>query len=157
MGLDMYLIAEKYIGSWRHSDSEEKVRAALAIKAAGFPEDALSKDSPSIDVRVTIGYWRKANAIHRWFVENIQDGHDNCQSAYVDPDALQELRGVCQAVLEDHSRASEELPAQAGFFFGETEYNEWYFKDLEATIEIIDKALRLSDEVGCELYYRASW
>lgn len=27
-----------------------------------------------------VGYWRKANAIHAWFVKNVQGGVDNCQS-----------------------------------------------------------------------------
>ena len=27
---------------------------------------------------VEIGYWRKSNQIHKWFVDNIQEGVDNC-------------------------------------------------------------------------------
>ena len=26
-----------------------------------------------------VAYWRKANAIHRWFINNIADGVDNCE------------------------------------------------------------------------------
>ena len=25
-----------------------------------------------------VGYWRKANQIHKWFVDNVQDGVDDC-------------------------------------------------------------------------------
>ena len=25
-----------------------------------------------------VGYWRKANAIHGWFVRNVQNGKDDC-------------------------------------------------------------------------------
>ena len=37
------------------------------------------------------GYWRKANHIHQWFVENIQDGNDDCREYYVPRERLKEL------------------------------------------------------------------
>ena len=39
---------------------------------------------------------------------------------------------TCKAVLEDHSKAEELLPTRAGFFFGSTEYDDWYFGDVES-------------------------
>ena len=44
-------------------------------------------------------YWRKANQIHRWFVENVQDGIDECQESDVSLGQLIELRDACKKVL----------------------------------------------------------
>lgn len=47
-----------------------------------------------------VGYWRKANAIHRWFVENIQDGEDDCDyHREVTAEDLEELRDLCIEVV----------------------------------------------------------
>ena len=89
---------------------------------------------------IEIGYWRKANAIHKWFVDNCQDCVDNCAIYYVDPKKLEELREICKEVLKDSSKASELLQTKSGFFLGSTEYDEWYFDDLKETIQIIDWA-----------------
>lgn len=101
-----------------------------------------------------IGYWRKANAIHRWFVENVQDGQDNCEQAFVSTSQLAALLDLVNAVLKDHSLAPKLLPTQEGFFFGSTEYDEYYFKDLEATRTIIENALKEKD---ADIRYQSSW
>ena len=101
-----------------------------------------------------IGYWRKANAIHRWFVENCQDGIDNCATYYVDEKDLRELRELCKMVLRRKNKASEILPTQEGFFFGVTDYDEMYFYDIEETIEICDWALSQDFDY---LEYHSSW
>jgi hypothetical protein len=48
---------------------------------------------------MTVAYWRKANQIHNWFVENVQDGNDDCKDYYVSRKQLEELRDTCKAVL----------------------------------------------------------
>lgn len=45
-------------------------------------------------------YWRKCNAIHRWFVENTQYGRDECQPSVVTPRQLRVLQQICKEVLE---------------------------------------------------------
>lgn len=118
--------------------------------------DFMDKELPSIQCQVKIGYWRKANAVHDWFVQNCQDGNDDCREAYVSTEQLEELRKVCQMVLDNHALASEYLPTTSGFFFGSTEYDEWYFQDLQSTVEIIDNALsNIGDEWSFS--YQSSW
>lgn len=48
-----------------------------------------------------VAYWRKANAIHKWFVDNVQDGKDDCREYDVDLDNLEELRGTCVRLLTE--------------------------------------------------------
>lgn len=78
MGLDMYLTKKIYIGG---NYEWNKVEGIVDIKKDNkqIPID-LSKVT-YIDEQVA--YWRKANAIHKWFVDNVQEGNDNCQSYYV--------------------------------------------------------------------------
>jgi hypothetical protein len=147
MGLDMYLYASKYVSGWefRRDSNYAKLVEMFGIEP--------TKDSPSFDVSITIGYWRKANAIHHWFVDNVQNGVDDCRRAYVSRDILAELRTLCQRVIDDPEQAGEVLPTQSGFFFGGTEYDEHYMDDLRDTIRIIDQCLTYD----CDLYYQSSW
>ena len=105
-----------------------------------------------------VGYWRKANAIHKWFVDNIQDGEDDCRyHREVTKEDLEELRDICHEVLCNPDVAEERLPTQDGFFFGGTDYDEWYIDNLKTTIEIVDKVLATTDFDKEMIYYRSSW
>lgn len=113
---------------------------------------------PYQSVIESIGYWRKANEIHGWFVENVQDGVDDCEfHNEVTKEDLEELRDVCQDVLDDISRAESLLPTRSGFFFGGTEYDEWYVDDLKRTIDIVNKALETTDFEKQMIFYVSSW
>ena len=101
-----------------------------------------------------IGYWRKANAIHRWFVQNVQDGEDDCKEYYVQREQIKELLQIVKQVLTDNSKAEELLPTQKGLFFGSSDYDPWYFEDLEDTKIILEDALL---ETAGDIYYSSSW
>lgn len=107
-----------------------------------------------ISIQVEVGYWRKANAIHQWFIDNVQQGVDNCATYAVGKEELEELKSLCEEVINKPEIANEKLPTQSGFFFGSTEYDEFYFNDLQDTIEIIDKCLALDYDY---FEYCSSW
>lgn len=46
-----------------------------------------------------VGYWRKANHIHKWFVDNVQDGEDDCKEYRVSIEQLHKLRDICFDIL----------------------------------------------------------
>jgi hypothetical protein len=155
MGLDMYLKGKRYLASYDDKDKEvaesvQKLFPELAGREGTFGGPCIQQ------IEASVGYWRKANAIHKWFVDNVQDGEDKCRPHSVARDQLVALRDTCQQVLANKKLAGELLPAQEGFFFGGTDYDEWYFKDLERTVEIIDSALTL-DEGQWDFEYRSSW
>ena len=100
-------------------------------------------------------YWRKANAIHHYIVENHAGGVDECQVIELSRDDLEELRNRCTDVLSDRSLAPELLPTSPGFFFGDLEYNEWYFNTLERTEQ--ELTALLSDKSWDFMLYQASW
>lgn len=155
MGLDMYLKGKRYLSSYFNEGDNEKAAKIAEL----FPELANREGrfdgSVVKEVMIEAGYWRKANAIHQWFVQNCQEGEDDCGSYYVGREQLAELRDLCRKILADRSQAAELLPPQSGFFFGSTDIDDWYFKDLEQTVRIIDDALELPD--GWEFEYQSSW
>ena len=101
------------------------------------------------------GYWRKANQIHGWFVKNVQDGIDECQTVEVSREKLKNLKETCEKVVADLTLAENLLPRTQGFFFGNYDYNEWYVEVLLKTIEICDKALKEPEHV--KFFYHSSW
>ena len=105
-----------------------------------------------------VGYWRKANAIHLWFVENVQDGEDDCcYHREVTKADLEELADICHEVLCNPDLAECRLPTTSGFFFGGTEYDEWYMHDIRNTMEMIEDVLKTTDFEKEMLYYVSSW
>ena len=153
MGLDMYLKASLYVSGWEHnSDEARKLYHQVAEVTKLTPY--LTSHSPSIDLKATVGYWRKANAIHAWFVKNVQEGVDECEETYVTREHLKKLRDVCQRVLTNPKLTSE-LPTLDGFFFGSTGYDDDYMQDLKDTVEITTKCLDMDEQFS--FYYRSSW
>lgn len=91
----------------------------------------------------------------------VQDGEDDCEKYEVTKSNLLDLKAVCEEVLslkgKDEGKIEEILPTTSGFFFGGTEYDEYYFSDVEATIEIINKVLETTDFEKELVVYQSSW
>ena len=151
MGLDMFIWGKQRL--WGISDESEELQDNVS---AMFPELGDAKVNV---VEAEVAYWRKANAIHDWFVKNVQNGKDECQETYLEKAHLESLLSVVNEVLQDTSKAPKLLPTANGFFFGSTEYNEWYFRDLEYTKETIGKLLERwdTDYRNWDFYYQSSW
>jgi hypothetical protein len=156
MGLDMYLYARQFVSlsSWAGEKESSKVKeVANMMNGNNF----LMEDSLQFaEIKLQVAYWRKANAIHKYFVDQCANGKDECQDTYVEREQLQDLLNRCKTILEDHSKAGELLPTRSGFFFGSTDYDEWYFYDLEQTVPVLEKILKESPR-DWEFEYQASW
>jgi len=150
----MYLHATRYESNYKFQiaeNGENETFKTILQTVGGY----VSPEVPSVEVSLTIGYWRKVNAIHNWFINELADGKDECQRIYADRSELERLSETCKAVLADNSLAEKLLPTGAGFFFGGTEYDEWYFEGLKNTVAQIKEALALGSNWG--FYYQASW
>ena len=119
MGLDMYLTKEIYIGA---EYAHRKVTGVVDIQINGEPVNIQFNKIQSIIE--SVGYWRKANAIHKWFVDNVQEGEDDCKTYWVSCGHLTKLLQDVTKVLDNHQLAKEILPAESGFFFGPTDYDD---------------------------------
>ena len=102
-----------------------------------------------------IHYWRKANQIHNWFVNNLPEGVENCYPNHVERCNLEQLLQECKRVLENKELAPKVLPTAEGFFFGSTEYDDYYFKVLEGTVNMLENIL--SEGPDCVFQYHPWW
>jgi hypothetical protein len=163
MGLDQYLSVKRYVSknlfdpAHRTSQPNEKYNEVLVASGLASYDGT---DWCGANVEVVAIYWRKANAIHQWFVDNCADGADNCKPVTLYLDSLEELLRVCKETKAEPHKASELLPTSDGFFFGSTDYDDWYWEDLDRTIveltALIDK-LKEESLATYELIYFASW
>jgi hypothetical protein len=185
MGLDHGLRKHHYVKNWDHMKLEE--RHEITVLRGGKPSARIQTDRiESIDEEVIT--WRKSNQIHRWFVENVQDGNDDCHDYYVSRDQIKQLLENCRKVIEaselvpgqvsngytynesgekvyfqeagqiinNPSVAEELLPTQEGFFFGSTDYDQWYFEDLKETVTVLKEELAKGN-AGDHYEYWSSW
>lgn len=137
-----------------------------------------------------VAYWRKSNAIHKWFVDHVQGGKDDCEyHDEVTKELLEDLVSICKEICEKAVLAKgkitngyrigenlekipiyvdglkvinpevceELLPTQDGFFFGGTEYSEYYMRDIRETYETLTKVLEETDFEKQMLFYCSSW
>jgi len=180
MGLDMYLSKKTYVKQWSHIEPEKQFE--VEVKRGGEPYTDIKSERVSY-VTEGVGYWRKFNALHYWFVENCQDGVDDGKEHYVTMNQMKELLDTLNEVknLLDKSklvskvltdRVGKEitvecyecenevrniLPPMEGFFFGGTEINQYYKDSIDISIEIVQELINESDKYSCEFHYHASW
>ena len=57
-------------------------------------------------------------------------------------------------VLKDKNNAKKLLPTTSGFFFGGTDYDEYYFDECKRTVKLFEDLLK---EKGGDYYYSSSW
>lgn len=164
MWLDMYVNKKYYFSEYFKSKVAEDVLWDKVLnKLVKEWFNALVKRSMD---------WRKANWIHWFFVDKLQDGYDDCWEYYFDLTVLEDLKKRIEMVLKAYKKwtkewidvAKDQLPTKEGFFFWGTEYVENYDEDgkdpyyittLKETKEWIDKELK-EDDWG-EYYYTSSW
>lgn len=175
MGLDMYLYAKKYVSGIDYTrnaqgeyDRWENTDLDTVASAVGLERKDLDEDMPSATVSVKVAQWRKANQVHSWFVDNVQDGDDNCREHCVSRDELDDLRELCRQVLDMRDRqeanpdealptADDILPVREGFFFGNYEYDEYYYEQVQYTYDTLDRLLTNDKFKDFDFAYDSSW
>jgi hypothetical protein len=196
MGLDMYLrarnkkteklIPKKYLEYRELKDEEQFIEEQgkdkvfdLIMRNCLFPVQCTYSKYVYLSTHLELGYWRKANAIHKWFVDNVQDGVDDCDEYVVSKAQLSQLRDLCKEVIEslenspthmvqgrdgvysieefiNISTAKKLLPTTDGFFFGDSHYTKYYLEDLRETVRICDKVMYQVDD-NWDITYHSSW
>jgi hypothetical protein len=178
MGLDMYILLYNKVEGWTEKEYNEISNLVCRLDINQYDNDPLKVNLSSLSIDKTgvenlsvhkrgecvhwfdvcqqVGYWRKSNHIHRWFVKNVQKGVDDCGYYFISMDQLSKLLDICERVLDNFIDAPKLLPNQSGFFFGNTKYNEDYLDDVKKTKNIILslEELELDHKV---LIYHSSW
>lgn len=78
-----------------------------------------------------IGYFRKVNFLMEFF--NYQG---NCEFKEIAKSELEDLVERCNTILTTprknrKEKAEDLLPTQSGFFYGSTEYDQYYYDDVK--------------------------
>jgi len=128
MGLDMYLSRRTIVMSGFHEHNKRTEDSFKELEVYGVDPGLVRT------IEEEVGYWRNDDHIHQWFVDNVQEGEDDCQKYWVSKEDLTKLKQTCEEVLSDPSKKEKLLPT-----FDDSEYGEWYFDVLRNTIRIIDR------------------
>ena len=115
-------------------------------------------------------YFRKANWIHNWFVDNIQEGNDDCKEYIILKNKAKELLDICnQIIFAKEAKNKDEfikycngiLPIKEGFFFGQESIEEDIDYYVESIIYLKNKLVEMIYEINnnkeVEFYYCSSW
>lgn len=176
MGLDMYLYRTKKVHHFSADDYYEvemfvdeyvtsehqliDLEKSLGLKDANQLRSCIKQHDrhPGLySIFEEVGYWRKANMIHKWFVENVQDGKDDCYFHMVSKDQTKTLYRLVQKVLNKEVKPDQSLPTQRGFFFGSMDYDDINYHHLRRTKEILEKVILETDFDKEVLIYESSW
>ena len=149
--------------------SFSKLDKPSRVDEAGYPEDLkifsdyiYDRNFKSVQTETSyqIGYFRKFNALHSYIVKTFANGIDNCQDIILYKEDVEKIKKVLDDVLNVHQqaeKAKELLPTQSGFFFGGTDYDEFYFEDVKDAADLMQNLLDNFDFENYKLVYQASW
>ena len=92
-----------------------------------------------------VGYLRKHNYVYAYFNERIDPDTCDCEVTRED---LEDLVSSCEKVLEAHDEqvSRDLLPTTAGLFFGSTEYDKYYYMDIEEGLALFRELLEAYDD-----------
>lgn len=155
MGLDMYI---NRVNRTNHTIDEMETinRDAAPERPEVAPFLPLYKYSfgDFYSIFHEVCYWRKFNALHNWFVNNVQNGVDNCQSYELTKKHIESCLDVLRIV--DKTKDASLLEPKSGFFFGSVNVDEYYFTDVKNSIEKLENLLDEDWEKN-RFFYLASW
>ncbi|UUX33101.1 hypothetical protein [Fundicoccus culcitae] len=157
MGLDMYLTKKASVDLAKDADCNEVIVFSNGEIEKHVPED----EDKTHNVELYGAYWRQANWVHHWFVENVQGGNDNCQPYEVEEKQVVELLEIVNKLLDTYyfdEKKAERLakrllpPVACGAIFNHMQMDGIYWsilfetqrelnrilEDKAAAIEIID-------------------
>lgn len=166
MGLDMSLYKIEKVDGYSFEEllefdeqlSEDVTKLPKAIQDIIKTIVSYSYGDTYRSLSESVGYWRKANQVHNWFVQNVQSGVDDCECYIVPKEQLEELHTTVIKILAlGVNVAQEVLPTTDGFYFGGRDYDEYYFADIKETKRILEEVLEETDFEKEYIYYSSSW
>lgn len=155
MGLDIYFHKTNR-KDWKNFQNNLKAYDSLPESEKNEDNNPYNGFDPE-----EIGYFRKVN-----FLMNFFSYTGNCEYKEITKDKLLELLDACKEISRmkpvryevmsyanggeekcemysetDKKRCAELLPTTSGFFFGSTDYDQWYFQDVKEVRMWVDDVL----------------
>lgn len=167
MGLDINFFKAKRT-EWNRFQNELSAYESLPENVQNRGNNPYNSFSPE-----EVGYFRKVNFLMSFF-----DYYGNCEYKEITRERLQALHNACAEIVKmkpvrsevtkyiyggvkevrvysdaDQKRCAELLPTQSGFFFGSTDYDQWYFDDVKEVFVWLDGVLSDLDDDEVILMY----
>jgi hypothetical protein len=149
MGLDMYLYKRKYVKNWEHTPEEDRHTVTVEHKGKVLTQ----WDNP-IYITKEVAYWRKFNALHGFIVEHFNNGKDDCSPIPLNLEDLKTIHNQLVKTIKENN--PELLPPTSGFFFGNTEVDDYYWSDISDAINTFVEIINMEDK-DVIYEYHASW
>ena len=169
MGLDIFFFKTKR-NEWDNIQDELSAFDSLPEDEQDEVENPYRTFEPQ-----EVGYFRKVNFLMSFFKYK-----ENCSYKETTREQLQALRDACKEIVKmkpvryeitrydyggteqvkvysdaDQKRCAELLPTQSGFFFGSTDYDQWYFNEVKDVFVWVDGVL--SDLADDEVVLMHCW
>lgn len=147
----------------------EEVRNELESLKQKYPDkETFQKSGEPVENKDFEFYWRKANHIHAYFVNNVQDGVDDQEAYEVTEETLLDLKSKLETAIslyestelsesDKKESLSDTLPCQSGFFFGGNSYDQYYHSDNKDTLDYVNRVLNEMDFEKHMLFYSSWW
>lgn len=156
MGLDMYfykkhtfkqpvsMAGERVCMLPKDAEQEEVQRVRKEIEEKKSYEATAWKAKVK-EAYYECGYFRKFNALHNFIVREYADGVDECQDIPLTRENINEILKTCEQIQKSPEDCNELMPAGSGFFFGSTDYDEWYMGSIEECRKMCESWLEEMD------------
>lgn len=157
MGLDMYFSARKTEFEHRF-DELPNIKIEYDEDLVDLQAYVTQRKSLSVTTEYDIGYFRKFNALHNYIVREFTNGEDNCRPVYLSHEDCHKILDTLKSITPEN--AKDIMPTGSGFFFGSTEYDDYYFSDVADAIELFELICNLVDKdekYKWSIIYQASW
>lgn len=188
MGLDMYLEKRTYVKRWDHQKDEEQFKVSVQRGGRPFSDIKRERVKGIVEELMYwrkanhIHAWfvdhcgnGNDDQLEAYVSkENLQELLETCEKVI---NASKLIKGkvyngvtwtkekgrvenwIDGRVIENPSMAQELLPTRSGFFFGCTDYDEYYLKDVIETRDMLKKELEMPKTEGAwyDYHYIASW
>ena len=136
MGLDSYLYESKSGYLLKNGKISNKFKS--------YREDKFGIGN-HIEIKTTVLYLRKANEIHNWFVENVQNGNDDCGEYEVSYENLHRLYDTCKKIIDVVDGTKMFIPKKY--------LNKAWYKDMEKEFTFDSKNLKKMVDCGLWNYH----
>lgn len=185
MGLDMNLYRKSYVKNWEHQPKE--VLHEITVKQGGVdrpdikPEriayvvediaywrkanaihnwiikNCANGDENASEVDMDIKDFKKLLLVVNTVLANSKQVEGKIGNGQTLKNGKWEKVLVDGKKVEDSGTAEMLLPTANGFFFGSTDYDEYYIKDLEYTKSVLEPIVANEANDKAYYFYQASW
>ena len=114
-----------------------------------------------LDITITIKTTSHDFCKRNWLIPFVEKAIgkeiENCEEYELSKETMFDLLDRIDKVLADHDLAEELLPTQDGYFYGSTQYNDWYFENLQDAKYRLEEDVKSMDDNETAIFWSWWW